>query len=272
MNLLTKRIKLKLLHKLSYLNSNFALTLGYLNPAFNNSSLKVICSRIAFVTHILRLSFQRDNGTWRSAMGEWLQPWKLPSSKEGTQNRFVLGPVNMEKTCLGRGVIHLPELPWASQLAKLGEALHETVDARNQEMARLGGWSAYENTGAWKEGRSHGWEDNRRALFTIHINMWTVSLDVSIQRRYCQPPSVHLWAYCTHPRCEWCDVWSLTTPLVLRPLLFSNSGVGSFTSHKNQLSVSVVRRDLPTVFFSSLLQYLELTPTWPVKVEASPWL
>ena len=30
----------------------------------------------------------------------------------------------------------------------------------------------------------------------------------------------------------------------LRPLLFSNSGVGSFTSQKNQISVSAVRRDL----------------------------
>ena len=35
-NLLTKRIKLNLLYKPSYLNSNFALTLGYLNPALNN--------------------------------------------------------------------------------------------------------------------------------------------------------------------------------------------------------------------------------------------
>ena len=35
-NLLTKRTKLNLLYKLSYLNSNFALTLGYLNPALNN--------------------------------------------------------------------------------------------------------------------------------------------------------------------------------------------------------------------------------------------
>ena len=32
----TKRIKLNLLFKLSYLNWNFALTLGYLNPALNN--------------------------------------------------------------------------------------------------------------------------------------------------------------------------------------------------------------------------------------------
>ena len=33
---MTKRTKLNLLYKLSYLNSNFALTLGYLNPALNN--------------------------------------------------------------------------------------------------------------------------------------------------------------------------------------------------------------------------------------------
>ena len=30
----------------------------------------------------------------------------------------------------------------------------------------------------------------------------------------------------------------------LRPLLFSNNGVGSFTSHKNRFSVIAVRRDL----------------------------
>ena len=36
--LLTKRIKLNLLFKFSYLNSNFALTLGYLNPALNNQA------------------------------------------------------------------------------------------------------------------------------------------------------------------------------------------------------------------------------------------
>ena len=46
---------------------------------------------------------------------------------------------------------------------------------------------------------------------TIHLNMWTVSSDVSIQRRHWQPLSVHLWAYCTHPWCEWCDEWRLTT-------------------------------------------------------------
>ena len=82
--------------------------------------------------------------------------------------------------------------------------------------------------------------------------MWTVSSDVSIQRRHWQPPSVHLWAYCTHPthdRCEWCDVrkfWPQHRGL--RPLLFSNSGVGSFTSHKNQISVSKCCEAGSTVF------------------------
>ena len=38
-NLLTKIIKLNLLFKLSYLNSSFALTPGYLNPALNNPAL-----------------------------------------------------------------------------------------------------------------------------------------------------------------------------------------------------------------------------------------
>ena len=39
-NLMTERIKLNLLFKLSNLNSNFALTLGYLNPALNNTAVE----------------------------------------------------------------------------------------------------------------------------------------------------------------------------------------------------------------------------------------
>ena len=87
---------------------------------------------------------------------------------------------------------------------------------------------------------------------TIHIlNMWTVSSDVSIQRRHWQPLSFHLWSYCIHPTRDVNDVVSESWPLhrVLRPLLFSNSGVGSFTSHKNQVSVSALNG---TYCFSSL--------------------
>ena len=76
---------------------------------------------------------------------------------------------------------------------------------------------------------------------TIHFNMWTVSSDISIQRRHWQPLSVHLWAYCTHPTRDVNDMMSEGWPhhRGLRPLLFSNSGVGSFTSHKNK-SVKVL--------------------------------
>ena len=86
---------------------------------------------------------------------------------------------------------------------------------------------------------------------TIYFNMWTVSWDVSIQRRQWQPLSVHLWSYCTHPTHDVNDVMCEGWPhhRGLRLLLFSNSGVGSFTSHKNQINVSAVRRDLR---FSSL--------------------
>ena len=71
--------------------------------------------------------------------------------------------------------------------------------------------------------------------------MWTVSSDVSVQRRHWQPLSVHLWAYCTHPTHDVNDVMCEGWPQHrgLRPLLFSNSGVGSFTSHKNR-SVKVL--------------------------------
>ena len=72
-------------------------------------------------------------------------------------------------------------------------------------------------------------------------NMWTVSSDVSIQRRHWQPLQPMMWMM-------WCVVWRLTTPLGLRPLLFSKSGVGSFTFHKNQVCVSAVRRTYSTVF------------------------
>ena len=41
-NLMTERIKVNLLFKPSNLNSNFALTLGYFNPALNNQALEDI--------------------------------------------------------------------------------------------------------------------------------------------------------------------------------------------------------------------------------------
>ena len=107
-----------------------------------------------------------------------------------------------------------------------------------------------------KEGRKDGRMESgirgkQTCSLTIYINMWTVSSDISIQRRHWQPLSVHLWAYCTHPTHDVNDVMCEGWPQHrgLRPLLFSNSGVGSFTSYKNQISLSAVKRDLR---FSSL--------------------
>ena len=47
--MLTKRIKLNFAFKLSYLNSNFELPLGYLNPALNNLAQQVGKSTMAFI-------------------------------------------------------------------------------------------------------------------------------------------------------------------------------------------------------------------------------
>ena len=68
--------------------------------------------------------------------------------------------------------------------------------------------------------------DNRRALFTIYINMLTVSSDVSIQRRHWQPL---LWGYCAHPTHDVNDVWGWPRHQGLHALLFSNSGLGFWT-------------------------------------------
>ena len=88
-----------------------------------------------------------------------------------------------------------------------------------------------------KEGRSHGWEDNRRTLFTIYINMLTV---LKLRRQHTKGPlagAIGPFFYeltvPTQPM-MWmmCEGWP--HPPGLRPLFFSNSWVGSFTSHKNR--------------------------------------
>ena len=115
-----------------------------------------------------------------------------------------------------------------------------------------------EKTESWMRGQ-------QTCSLTIHFNMWTVSSDVSIQRRHWQPLSVHLWAYCTHPTHDVNDVMSEGWPQHwgLRPLHFSNSGVDSFTSHKNQTSVSAVRRDLRFfVLIGKVKRSEEFSFTW----------
>ena len=87
--------------------------------------------------------------------------------------------------------------------------------------------------------------------FTIYINMWTVSSDVSIQRRHWQLPSFCLCAYPTH---EVNDVmfegWSHHQGL--RPCSFQTVGLVIFTSHKNQISVRACFKRLATTVLSWL--------------------
>ena len=86
---------------------------------------------------------------------------------------------------------------------------------------------AWKSWGEWREWMKNeeSWMRGQQTCpLTIHFNMWTVSSDVSIQRRHWQPLSVHLWAYCTHPAHDVNDVTCEGWPQHrgLRPLLFSN--------------------------------------------------
>ena len=84
--------------------------------------------------------------------------------------------------------------------------------------------SAFEHHGKTKQ--SHTFAALIR-LSTTTPNMFTTSSDVSILGRQL--------LYSPNPRCDWC--------VKVDPLLFSNGGVSSFTSHKNQITGSAVRRD-----------------------------
>ena len=61
-------------------------------------------------------------------------------------------------------------------------------------------WVEWMNEESWMRGQ-------QTYPHTIHFNMWTVSPDVSIQRRHWQPLSVHLWAYCTHHKLMMWMMW-----------------------------------------------------------------
>ena len=74
-------------------------------------------------------------------------------------------------------------------------------------------WLLIEDFLTIKEGRSHGWEDNRSALYFILI-MWTVSLNVAIQRSHWQLPwSIYELTVPTQPMMwmMWCVMVDHTT-------------------------------------------------------------
>ena len=94
--------------------------------------------------------------------------------------------------------------------------------------------------------KSRGWENNKRALLqyilTCEQQARTSAYKGSTGSRsqsICElavPTQPMMWMM------RWVKVDHNTEVYV--PYSFSNSGVGSFTSHKNQISVSAVRRGL----------------------------
>ena len=98
-----------------------------------------------------------------------------------------------------------------------------------------------------KEGRSHGGEQNRCALFTRYINMRMASLYISIQRHHWQLLSVHFeLTVPTQPMMwmMWCVVWRLTTPAgSTSPTLFKQ-WCRFFYVPQEPDKLSAVRRDL----------------------------
>ena len=73
---------------------------------------------------------------------------------------------------------------------------------RNRILFEQSYWSIWSIQNWWmKEEKKRRVVDERTTNVPSlqYFDMWTVSSDVSIQRRHWQPLSVHLWAYCTHP-------------------------------------------------------------------------
>ena len=137
------------------------------------------------------------------------------------------------------GGLNVLSLQWWTFYCCLSYDVWETFFSLLMYSYNIEWMNEWTNKESWMRGQ-------QTCPLTIHFKMWTVSSDVNIQRRRWQLLSVHLWAYCTHPTHDANDVMCEGWPQHrgLRLLLFSNSGVGSFTSQKNQISVSAVRQDL----------------------------
>ena len=96
------------------------------------------------------------------------------------------------------------------------------------------------------KGRKESWMKGQRKCPLFYINNVNSKLERCNTKEPLAAALVHIWAYCTHSTLDVNDVMSEGWPhrRGLHPLHFSNSGVGSSMSHKNQASVSAVRQDL----------------------------
>ena len=96
------------------------------------------------------------------------------------------------------------------------------------------------------KGRKESWMRGQQKCPLFYINNVNSKLERCNTKEPLAAALVYIWAYCTHSTLDVNDVTSEGWPHCwgLHPLHFLNSGVGSFMSHKNQVSVSAVRQDL----------------------------
>ena len=96
------------------------------------------------------------------------------------------------------------------------------------------------------KGRKESWMRGQQKCPLFYINNVKSKLERCNTKEPLAATLVHSWANCTHSTHDvndaTCEGWPHRRGL--HPLHFSNSGVGSFMSHKNQVSVSAVRQDL----------------------------
>ena len=118
--------------------------------------------------------------------------------------------------------------------------------------------------------KSRGWEDNRRALFTIHFS----HVNSKLGRQHTKLPLAAALSpfksllYQPNPWCEWYDVWRLTTtPESTSPTLFEK-WCGVFFYAPQELDKCKCCDTRPTVFRPypriSTLFIPEYPFDWPV--------
>ena len=141
-----------------------------------------------------------------------------------------------------------PNWPEPNQLAIYLQAWSRIWTRNYREQIRLA-VRKNNNIQSRKEGRSHGWEDNRSALFTIYmyINMWIV---LKLGRQHTKaPPAAALSPFMSllfpaNPWCDCCAKVGHSTGVYVHYSFRKVVWVLLRRSHKIQISVCAVRRDL----------------------------
>ena len=129
---MTERIKLDLLFKPSNLNANFALTLGYLNPALNNPAQSSRLVHETLQVYNTRFVTEEDNLT--TSKGEEISParvWRAPQilfrHVHAPRTRFrmnkptkTLGTISRKMVKFNLGLSQISSTVFSSKNMQLG--------------------------------------------------------------------------------------------------------------------------------------------------------